>query len=144
MKEPKATLRNWLRPELIVFGFSIFNFALIWRLDRAITFACVVCPWYHPWSYTNEPSLLLVAAALLLFRRVWSYLGAIGLIGYMAFHFVYIFTIWEGTWMEEWAMLRKYEPYFVGSWESQYVFGFIILALSIFHFSRAVFVKVRG
>jgi len=66
----KKTFVALLDPRSIILGFALFNFILVWlwaRQERG--FACVVCPWYHQWSYLNEPTILLVAALFLRMKR---------------------------------------------------------------------------
>src|SRR5258705_8024715 len=135
----KTELCHWFQIKAMVSGFAVFNFALVWMLDQSMRgIAALVDPWYHPWTYFNEPTRLLVAASLLLIGRDWSYLAAIGLCGYMVVRFGYLFAIWDGTWLEEWAFLRKCDPYFVDSYESQIVIGFIILLVGMFYLTRKV------
>jgi len=45
--------------------------------------------------------------------------------------FVYLFAVWDGTWFQEWEYLRTYEPYFVGSYESQVLFALMVLLVSM-------------
>src|SRR5436309_3083284 len=57
----------------IILAFAVFNFILIWMWDRNIGgIGCVVCPWFHPWTYSNEPTVLLVAAVFLRVNRWWG------------------------------------------------------------------------
>jgi len=140
----KTGLRHWFQIKALIFGFAVFNFALVWTLDHSMRgIGALVDPWYHPWTYLNEPSRLLIAASLLLIGRAWSDLAAIGLSGYMVVRFGYLFAIWDGTWSQEWAFLRQYEPYFVGSYESQIVIGFIVLIVGMFYLTRKVLLRSR-
>ena len=67
----------------VIFGLAVSNFALVWTLDRRMGgIAAFVDPWYHPWSYFNEPSRLLVAGSLLAMGRAWSDLAAVSLSAY--------------------------------------------------------------
>jgi len=130
----RIALYHLFQIRAVVFGLAVFNFALVWMLDESMRgIAALVDPWYHPWSYFNEPSRLLLAASFLLIGRAWSYLATIGLAGYIVVRFGYLFAIWDGTWLQWWTFLRKYEPYFVGSYESQVVLGLILLCLGIFY-----------
>jgi hypothetical protein len=101
----------------------------------------LVDPWYHPWSYFNEPSRLLLAASLLLVDRIWSYLGAIVISGYIVIRFVYFFAVCKGTWL--WTFQSKYDPHFIGSYESQILMGLIVLSVGLYHLSRIV-LRRRG
>ena len=69
---------------------------------------------------------MLVAASLLAMGKTWSDLAAVSLIC-----FVYLFAMWNGSW--QWSFLSKYEPYFVGSYESQYLLALVILCVSVFY-----------
>ena len=92
--------------------------------------AALIDPWYHPWSYLNEPSRLLVAASFLAMGKTWSELTAVSLSAYMVIRFIYLFAIWSSGW--QWSFLSKYEPYFVGSYESQYLLAVVILCAGVF------------
>ena len=136
---PNRSLSNWLQLRSIAFGLAVFNFVLVWTLDVQMRgIAALIDPWYHPWSYFNEPTRLLLASSLLLLDRIWSYLTAIGISGYIIARFVYLFAVWDGTWFQEWAYLRKYEPYFVGSYESQVLLALIVLAGGLYYLARVV------
>ena len=131
MQLPGKT-EHWLQVRAVTFGLAVFNFALVWTLDQRMGgIAALVDPWYHPWSYFNEPSRLLIAASLLAMRRTWSDLAAVGLSAYMVIRFIYLFAILNGDW--QWSFLSKYEPRFVGSYESQYLLASIILCVGVFH-----------
>ena len=135
----KTTLRHCLQTKAVVFGFAVFNFVLVWTLDQSMGgIGALVDPWYHRWTYFNEPSRLLVAALFLLPGRVWGYLASVGITGYMVIRFVYLIAIWNGSSLQEWVFLRKYEPYLVGSYESQYLFGLILLCLGIFYLTQNI------
>ena len=71
----KTGPRRWLQVRAVIFGLAVSNFALVWTIDqRRGGIAGLVNPWYHRWSYFNEPSSLLVAALLLAMvkrRAIW-------------------------------------------------------------------------
>ncbi len=137
----KRTLVTLLEPRPIIFGFALFNFILIWIQARNLAIsgiACVVCPWYHPWSYGNEPTLLLVAAVLLILKRFSSNAGALTLCSYLLACVLYLFRITNGALVQEWRYLRRFTPYVVGSWHSQYVFALIILCFATFYLARDI------
>src|SRR5436305_2887812 len=96
----KTTLLYLLEPKSIILGFALFNFILIWIQARSLAMsgiACVVCPWYDPWSYINEPSSLLIASFFLWLGRTWSYVIAFAWGSYMSGYFVYLFTVSGAT-----------------------------------------------
>jgi hypothetical protein len=148
----KSTLRTWLvavlSPKPLIFAFALFNFILIWTEARNLAMsgiACVVCPWYHPWSYSNEPTRLLVAACSLCVSRGWSYAVALALTGYMIALFAYQVAISGVTLRQEWAYLQRYEPYLVGSADSQYIFAVIAFCFAIFYLARGTLgTRLRG
>ena len=74
---------------------------------------------------------MLVAASLLAMGKTWSDLAAVSLSAYMVICFVYLFAMWNGSW--QWSFLSKYEPYFVGSYESQYLLALVILCVGVFY-----------
>ena len=122
----------WLKVRAVTFGLAVFNFALVWTLDQQMGgIAALVDPWYHAWSYFNEPTRLLIAASLLVAGRTWSDLGAVSLSGYMVIRFIYLFAIWDGDW--QWSFLSSYDPHFVGTYESQYLLAAVILCVGGFY-----------
>lgn len=116
----------------MIFGLALFNFAVVWTHDQQMGgIAALVDPWYHPWSYFNEPSRLLVAALLLAVGRAWSDRAALSLSGYMVIRFIYLFANLSGDW--HWSFTGNYGAPFVGSWESQYLLALVILCASVFY-----------
>ena len=137
----KAIVRYLSDPRSIVLAFAIFNFVLVWTWDRQITSACVVCPWYHPWSYANEPSILLVAALFLRVNRWWGNTTAVVLAGYLIGSFIYLLSRVENPvagLRGDWRLIRMEYPYVVGSWDSQYLFALVVLCCSIFYLTRSI------
>lgn len=135
----KTTLVHLLEPRSIIFGLALFNFILIWVEARELAtsgIACVVCPWYHPWSYDNEPTRLLIAASSLLLKRTWSNLVAFAVGGYMISYYIYLFEMSGVTLLQEWRYMQKYEPYIVGSFDSQYILALIVSILAGFYLMR--------
>jgi hypothetical protein len=137
----KATIFYLIDVRSIMLAFALFNFILVWTWDREITFACVVCPWYHRWSYLNEPSLLLAAALLLRVNRWWGNTIAFGLSGYLIGSFIHLLTRIEDPvagLRGDWRLIRMQYPYIVGSWDSQYLFAFVILCCSTFYLTKSI------
>jgi len=123
---------RWLQVRAVIFGLAVSNFALVWTLDQRMGgIAALVDPWYHPWSYLNEPSRLLVAASLLAMGRAWSDLAAVGLSAYMVIRFIYLFAMSSGSW--QWSLMSRYEPSLIGSHESQYLLASVILCVGVFY-----------
>jgi hypothetical protein len=137
----KTTLIYLLAPKSIIFGFALFNFILIWIQARNLAMsgiACYIYPWYHPWTYTNEPTRLLVAALFLRLGRVWSYVIAFALGSYMFAYFVYLFIVSGVTVLQEWNSLRNSETYLVSSFDSQYILALIISCFAAFYLMRDI------
>src|SRR5258705_5594157 len=99
MKRKGAQILALLEVKSIIFGLAVFNFIFIWvkgERDGGMGGA-LAPPWYNFWSFTNEPSRLLLAAALLWLSRKWSYALAAAVSGFIVGQLVYIFTIIEMT-----------------------------------------------
>ena len=123
----------------MVFGFAVFNFVFLRTLEmRMGGIGALVDPWYRPWSYGNEPTCLLLAASLLLVGRIWSYLVAVGISGYIVIRFVYSFSIWDGIWKPDWIYLRKYNLHVAAAYENQILFAAICLGVGLYYLSCAV------
>ena len=124
--------RRWLQTTKIIFGLAVFNLAVLCTLDQRLgDIGTLADPWYHPWNYLNEPTLLVFTASLLLIDRICSYLLAIGISGYIALPFV--------TNDNAWLM----DPHFVGSYESQILLALTILGLGLYCLSRSI-LRVAG
>ena len=117
----------------ILLSFAIFNFIITWMMDAEIHFTCAACPWFHPWSYLNEPTILLVSALFLRANRWWGNTIALLLSGYLISYFVHILLILDDPLTAlsyDWKIIRRYYPYLVGSWDSQYLFALIVFCYS--------------
>ena len=141
IRETSAALRD---PRSIILGFAWFNFVLIWLMARHLGMngiACGACPWYVPWNYLNEPTILLVSAMCLRVNRWWGRATAFVLASYLIGSFIYLFLRIKdpiGGLRDDWILIRRDYPYIVGSWDSQYLFALVILCCSIFYLARAV------
>jgi hypothetical protein len=146
----KAILLFLLDPRSIILAFALFNFILIWKKawDLAHSgIACVVCPWYHPWSWFNEPSLLLAAALFLRLNKTKFSMVAVIFSGYLVGYFVHILLRIDdvvAALRADWRIIRMDYPYIFGSWVSQYLFAFIILCCSIFFSTRGVILRRKA
>jgi hypothetical protein len=123
----------------ILLAFAIFNFIITWMMDAEIHFTCAACPWFHPWSYLNEPTILLVSALFLSTNRWWGNTIALFLSGYLIGHFVHILLIIDDPVMAlryDWKVIRMDYPYLVGSWDSQYLFALIVFCYSALSLKR--------
>jgi hypothetical protein len=138
----KSFFFHLIDPRSIILAFALVNFMLVWTWDRSTGgIACVVCPWYHPWSYLNEPTILLVAALLLRANRWWGHTFALVLAGYLIGSFIYLLSRIEDPvagLRGDWRLIRMQYPYIVGSWDSQYLLAVIILCCSTFYLARSI------
>jgi hypothetical protein len=124
-----------------IVAFAVFNFVLVWRDAQQCMGGALVSPWYCFWSYTNEPSILLVAAIFLRANRWWGNIVALILSSYLIGYFLHLLSIiydpWEGL-RNDWKSIRANNPHIVGSWDSQYVFALIIICCSGFFLTRRI------
>lgn len=72
----KIALIYIFQPRMIIFWVALFNFIWFFFQSRIVvefgsnSFSfCVVCPWYWDWSFTNLPTLSLLATAFMNFAR---------------------------------------------------------------------------
>ena len=136
MKEKaKAILPALLTPKLIVLGLALCNFILIWMAAQNQVGICYLCPWYYPWSFTNEPTRLLLAACGLCLSMKWSYLAAIGLSGFTLFEGAswYSRLLHDGMLLESGIWLGQLDLHI------QYLLASIILVYAAVCFSKNAF-----
>jgi hypothetical protein len=68
--------------------------------------------------------------------KLWSNIVALLLAGYMVAHFVYLVMFSSVTFAQEWRYLRQFEPYLVGSFDSQYLFALILFSFGVYYSCR--------
>lgn len=132
-RRSSAILRYLGELRSILLAFAIFNFTITWAMDAKIHWACMVCPWYHPWSYLNEPTFLLVSSLFLRANRWWGNTIALLLSGYLISYFVHLLLMLDDPVTAlgyGWESIRMHYPYLVGSWDSQYLFALIVFCYS--------------
>ena len=118
----------------ILVGFAIFNFTTVWIMDAEIHFTCAACPWYHPWSYLNEPTILLAACLFLRVNRWWGNTVALLLTLYLIGYFVHLFLLFAdpvSVFILSLKRLPMFYPYIVTSWESQYLLALILFCYAV-------------
>jgi hypothetical protein len=134
----KRVLLSLVDPRSLVLAFALFNFVHLWHL-ASNGGGGVVPPWYFPWRYFNEPTLLLAAAVFLRINRIWASCVSCVLSGYLVGYFVWLFAIYPQSisvaFHYEWLSLKQ-DP-FIDSWDGQYLFALIILCCSMFYLVRA-------
>lgn len=138
-RRASAILRYLVDLRSILLAFAVFNFIITWLMDAAIHFACVVCPWYHPWSYLNEPTILLVSSLFLRANRWWGNTIALLLSGYLICYFLHILLMIDDpvtALSYDWKVIQMDYPYLVGSWDSQYLFALIVFCYSALSLKR--------
>jgi len=139
MKEKaKTILLALLTPKSIVLGLTLCNFTVIWIGARSwgeSGLICYLCPWYYPWSFTNEPTRLLLAACGLCLSMKWSYLAAIGLSGFTLFEGAswYSSILHDGLLVESWLWLEKLDLH------TQYLLASVIFVYAAACFSKSAF-----
>jgi hypothetical protein len=135
----KYVLRFVFDLRTFILAFAIFNFVVVWR--NANGCHGVVNPWDCSWSYTNEPTILLVAALLLRLNRWLGNLVSLALTGYLLGYFLQLLAACYQPWeclRNDWKVIRGNYPYIVGSWDSQYFFALIIFCCSGFFLTRGI------
>ena len=143
-RRPVAIRRYLVDLRSILLGFAIFNFTIAWARDAQIHFTCTGCPWFHPWSHFNEPTILLVAALFLRTNRWWSNTIALLL---KAISLLTSFTCSSRSMIPSWlgdTVGKSFGwtyPYFVGSWDSQYLFALIVFSYSALSLKRITISK---
>src|ERR1700752_270590 len=132
-KGTKSTRQFLFDTRSIIFSVAVFNFILVWYECSRASGGGVVAPWYFPWSYFNEPTLLLIAAICLRIDRAWADYGSSIISGYLLGYCIWLFaTYWGGVKMAlyyEFASF-KYQP-FIGSWDSQYLLAAVIFFVAV-------------
>ncbi len=126
-------------PKLIILGLALLNFIHIWSYQRVQTGTkisfCVYCPWYDTWSFTNEPSILFLAAFLLLLSRRWSYLIAVAFSGYVVVVglFYLLRALINFGLFELWSGIQRSEPNIFLVSEIQLVLAGLIFSYTVFY-----------
>lgn len=132
-RRASAILRYLVDLRSILLAFAIFNFTITWVMDAEIHFTCAARPWYHPWSYLNEPTILLVSSLFLRANRWWGNTIALLLSGYLISYFVHILLMIDDPLTAlsyDWKVIQMDYPYLVGSGDSQYLFALIVFCHS--------------
>ena len=145
-KAIKSTCQFLFDARSIIFSVAIFNFILVWYECSRASGGGVVSPWYFPWSYFNEPTLLLAAAVCLRVDRAWADFASSIMSGYLLGYWIWLFaTYWGGFKMAlyyEFASL-KYQP-FIGSWDSQYLLAAVIFFVAAASSTRGIIRRERS
>lgn len=69
---PRGPLAALATTEALIWGIALANFVLVYKWAHEMGGICWICPWYYPWRFPNEPSMLLVAASGLWVSR-WRF-----------------------------------------------------------------------
>lgn len=89
MKSIKSTIL-YIFPKALIFALALANLAFIrsHQLNQGGTKLsfCVVCPWYETDGFSSIPSVLFLAAFLLLLSQRWSHIIATVLSGGLLFY----------------------------------------------------------
>jgi hypothetical protein len=92
----------------------------------------MICPWYSEWSFSNAPSLILLAAIALRFgRRAGSFLalvaGGVIVVRGLELNFE---LMRHGEWLESWSPLVVFQMNPFLSLHTQYLFALVIFITS--------------
>jgi hypothetical protein len=124
----------------MIFGLALSNFVVFWVEAHTMLGACVACPWYYPWSYTNEASCLLVAAALLRLGRLWSYVAACVLSEFLISQWAHALIVIGMTPLEDLRRLwLNPDLSILTEWEGQHILATIILGFAAFYLARDIY-----
>lgn len=131
------TAKNVLRPlwngRSAVLIVALYNFLLIYRIASNWSLDCMICPWYTEWSFSNNPSLILMAAiALRLGRRTGSFLALVasGVVVIRGLG-LNLELMRHGEWLESWGHLASFQMNPFLSLHTQYLFGLFIFIMSV-------------
>jgi hypothetical protein len=127
----------------MLFGVALFNFVTLWYAAHHGPQACLVCPWYRPWSYLNEPTLILVATLALLFSRKWTDAIAVGLSGYLVWEIIYRFWYYNLSVIEN--VGNVFGPYqkTLHTIQVQWLLAFLVFFAATFYLGRALIIGLR-
>jgi hypothetical protein len=132
---------KWVRdPRSPVLALALLNFVHVWLLAAHSCCAGVVSPWYVPWSYYNEPTLLPTAAVLLRMNRIWTNSVSCILSGYLVGYFVWLFVTYPAgplVALHYERLVLKHQS-FIESWDCQYLFASIVLCFSFSYLARGI------
>jgi hypothetical protein len=136
----KILVEPLLKHRFLIFCFAVYNFISLWRLSQKASVSSIqplVPHWYDPWSYSNEPTILLLASGLFLLNKKRGDLAAAILSGYIFFQGLYIINFrigwadWFNSTIQGWCLFL--EPGFVlVIWDFQIVFSLIVFSISVF------------
>src|SRR5215510_14660564 len=137
MSQIKSTLASFLEPTSIVVGVALLNFIVIWISSRNCSIGlCFLCPWYCPWTYTNAPTLLFLAASAVRFKK---WLGCF--VGVILSAFVLRSAIPIGIYLvgngELFRDMREYTFRFPFTFEGQWLLALAVFLLGIVVFLRS-------
>ena len=143
MKEKaKTILLALLTPKTIILGLALYDFILVWneawRWEGGLM--CYLCPWYYPWSFTNEPARLLLAACGLSLSMRWGYLMAIGLSGFTLSQGIswYGNLLHDGLLLDSWMGMWRHVLSPMLSLHAQYILAGIIFVYAVVCFSKSI------
>lgn len=130
----RTTLISLFEPRSIILFLALLNFVHIWNQAQSMSgIACFVCPWYIPWTFTNEPTLLLLAAIFLRFGKPFASALACILSGYVIANYVYLFSTVNITLLEHLQYLQKNAREILVLWDTQHLFATLIFGFTLFY-----------
>ena len=136
-EKAKTVLLALLSPKTLILGVAVYNCIVVWMASGSPGI-CWYCPWYWRWSFTNEPSRLIVAACCLRLGMRWGSLAAIGLSGFTLLQGISLYASVEGGW----KLLRSFSELWTDnpmlSLHTQYLLASVILVYAVTCFIRSV------
>ena len=142
MKQIKTIFGYIYQAKVIVFALALYNFISLWfAYIRIADYGALAPPWYADWSYTNEPSILLLAASFLFINKFWSYLSSVVLSGFVIAKAAYLVNNfglieWFQSLFKQWEFRHEYELDILKMWEIQLVLAVIVFSTAIFYLFR--------
>lgn len=147
MKQIKTILSYFFQPKVIVFALALYNFISLWfAYIRVAGYGALAPPWYADWSFTNEPSILLLAASFLFINKFWTYLSSAVLSGFVIIKGAYLINKfgwieWTEFLSKQWQTRNELETEILKTWEIQLVLAVIIFSTAIFYLIRKAILK---
>jgi len=92
----------------------------------------MICPWYSTWSFTNSPSLILLAACALRVGRRFGYFVSVVASGVVVVRGVFLNgdLIRHHEMLESWGMMARLDMNPFLSLHTQHVFALLILIMA--------------
>ncbi|MDQ4120758.1 MAG: hypothetical protein M3209_04855 [Acidobacteriota bacterium] len=135
--QTKTALISLFEPKSTILNLALLNFVYFWIQARDMGGkTCLVCPWYYPWTYTNEPTFLLLAVVFIRFGKFWTYASALALSSYVIANYIYVVSSINMTWFEILQYFQNNAAEVLVLWDTQHLFAAIIFGFALFYLVR--------